>query len=684
MMNMTDSSFAYLILSFQKHRGGNLVSRIWEVFKNMNVTKKLLFSFFIILLATVSTIGSMSYKTAKQNFEEQIMLSAQENIKVLDNLINEIIEEKFNEIEYFAKTINRESYQEGNVEKLRESLSQYVQLSPEVKQIYVGANDGFYMQEPYVDLGPEYNPTERPWYMEAVKKNGGIVITKPYKDKSNGDVVITIAKQLEDQSGVVGLDLNIENLLKASNMIQIGKKGYAFVLDQNQNIVAHPEGQPGTKASDSWAKAMYGKNHGTFSYSYEGSEKTMVFSTNAKTGWKIGGTMYASEVEEAAEPVLYATLIIASISFLLGGLLIYVVTLFITRPLKQLVASSQRISEGDLTETIEVRSHDEIGQLGKGFNEMAQSLRNLIMRIHSSAGQVAAASEELTASVKQAGEATEQITVAIDEVSSGAEVQTRGVEQGAMLLFNVTEGIQSVKRNSSAISNSSTYTYQKAEDGGKLVEQTVNQMQSIYTSVSQSDEIIQLLDRKSKEIGNILEVIQNIADQTNLLALNAAIEAARAGEHGRGFAIVAEEVRKLAEQSSVSSNEIGKLIAEIQQEMSETVSSMNKVNIEVQSGLVIANETKNNFTDILQSTNDIAKQIHTMVETVEHMSSGADEVSVSVGEIAAAAQNNASSTQSVATAAEEQLASMEEISSAAESLSQMAEELQTLITKFKV
>ncbi|MED2935036.1 methyl-accepting chemotaxis protein, partial [Bacillus wiedmannii] len=238
--------------------------------------------------------------------------------------------------------------------------------------------------------------------------------------------------------------------------------------------------------------------------------------------------------------------------------------------------------------------------------------------------------------------------------------------------------------SSSSINTASAHTREKAEDGGKLVGKTVNQMQSIAESVSQSDEVIQLLNNKSKQIGDILEVIQNIADQTNLLALNAAIEAARAGEHGRGFAIVADEVRKLAEKSSVSSSEISKLICEIQDDMSKTVKSMGHVNEEVQSGLVIANETKQNFTEILLSTNEIADQIKTMVETANGMSKGANEVSISVGQIAMTAQNNATSTQNVAASAEEQLASIEEISSAAGTLSQMAEELQGLIERFKV
>ncbi|MCM3737980.1 methyl-accepting chemotaxis protein [Bacillus cytotoxicus] len=660
------------------------MSKLFKSFQHMNVGKKLLLSFLVILISAVSAIGTISYQNAKKNFDSQITSSASQNIKVLDSLINQTIDAKYNDVTYFSKVIQRNMQETENGESVRKIFAEYASLHPEIIYTYVGTDNGGYIQEPNEQMPADFNPKERPWYIDAMKQNGGIVITSPYKDEITGNIVVTISKKLDDGSGVIAIDLKLESLLKTTKMINIGKKGYAFILDQNQNIVAHPQEKSGTKASDVWAKSMYQENHGTFTYSSSGSDKKMVFATNAKTGWKIGGTMYANEVVTAANPIFYNTLIVAVISLLLGGMIIYFITLSITKPLKQLVVSSHKISEGDLTETIEVRSNDEIGQLGKGFNEMAGSLRELISKINSSAGHVAASSEELTASVRQASEATEQITMAIDQVSSGAATQTKGVEKGAMLLQEVTEGIQCVADTSSVIANSSAYTRQKAENGNQLVAQTVSQMQSIHQSVAESDAIIQLLDNKSKKIGDILGVIQNIADQTNLLALNAAIEAARAGEHGRGFAIVADEVRKLAEQSSTSSNEIGKLITEIQEDMSKTVSSMNHVNTEVQSGLVIANETKQSFTEILQSTSEIAKQIDSLVQTAKQMSKGADEVSVSVGEIAVTANSNASSTQSVAASAEEQLASIEEISSAAGTLSQMAEELQVLIERFKV
>ncbi|MDM5432989.1 methyl-accepting chemotaxis protein [Bacillus hominis] len=657
-----------------------LVSR----FRDMKVAKKLLISFFVILIAAVSIIGGMSYQTAKKNFESQIMSSAQDNIKILDNLINQMIEAKFNDVNNFARVIHSDMYQGDNQDELRKTLSQYISLNKDVEQVYVAGNDKKFVQEPNIQMAADYDPTARSWYKDAVNKQGGIVVTEPYKAQGNGHIVVTIAKQTEDKNGVVAVDLSLDNLLKTTKLINIGKKGYAFILDGKQKIIAHPQEESGDRADDSWAKKIYEDNNGTFSYTYGGSEKKMVFATNLKTGWKIAGTMYSNEVVEAAQPVFYNMLIVMFISLVVGGALIYFVTLSITKPLKQLVVTSKEISEGDLTQTIQIHSNDEIGQLAKGFNEMTHSLRTLIGRINTSAGHVAAASEELTASVRQASEATEQITMAMDEISSGATTQTASVENGAMLLFDVTEGIQHVANSSSSINTASAHTREKAEDGGKLVGKTVNQMQSIAASVSQSDAVIQLLNNKSKQIGDILEVIQNIADQTNLLALNAAIEAARAGEHGRGFAIVADEVRKLAEQSSVSSSEISKLISEIQDDMSKTVKSMNNVNEEVQSGLVIANETKQNFAEILQSTNEIVDQIKTMVETANGMSKGANEVSISVGQIAMTAQNNATSTQSVAASAEEQLASMEEIGSAAGTLSQMAEELQVLIERFKV
>ncbi|PEB51093.1 chemotaxis protein, partial [Bacillus pseudomycoides] len=324
------------------------MSKLLQRFGNMKVAKKLLISFFIILIAAVSVIGGLSYQTAKKNFESQIMSSANDNIKILDDLINQTIEAKFNDVTHFAKVIDSSLYQGENQGELKKIFSQYINLHPEIEQVYVAGNDKKFVQEPDIQMPTDYDPTTRPWYKDAVSKQGGIIVTEPYKAKGNGHIVVTIAKQTEDKNGVIGLDLSLDNLLKTAKMINIGKKGYAFILDQNQKIIAHPKEESGDKAADAWAKQMYQENHGTFTYSYDNSEKKMVFATNPKTGWKIGGTMYASEVVEAAQPVFYNMLIIMVISLIVGGALIYFVTLSITKPLKKLVVTSREISDGDL------------------------------------------------------------------------------------------------------------------------------------------------------------------------------------------------------------------------------------------------------------------------------------------------------------------------------------------------
>ncbi|PEQ68036.1 chemotaxis protein [Bacillus cereus] len=652
--------------------------------RSSSLKTKLLVSFVIILILPSIVIGWTSYQQAKTNFNETILNSAKDNIKILDNVINKELDSKKVDATYFTKLFTQSSYQADQIQNIQNKLEEYNKLHPEMEAIYTGSSNGQFIQSPAIQMPDGYNPTERDWYKEAVKKSGEVIVTAPYKSKTTGNIVITLAKQNEDKSGVLGIDLIINNIVTTSKMVNIGKEGYVAIFDQDKNVVAHPKMKPGEKLEEKLSKELYKQEAGDFYYSLDGEDRNITFKTNKKTGWKIAGIMPSKEITEAANPIFYKTITVIGISLVIGGILIYFIIASIISPLKQLVISSKKISEGDLTESITVHSKDEIGQLGESFNEMAASLQSVISNINTSASHVAASSEELTASMKQTSEATEQITQAIEQVSSGAEIQTKEVEEGATLLEEVTEGIQRVADSSSLVSTASMYTKKKAENGGKLVEQTVNQMQLIHESVSQSDKIIGLLDDKSKQIGAILEVIQHIAEQTNLLALNAAIEAARAGEQGRGFAIVADEVRKLAEQSGQSSTEIGKLVKEIQFDIKETVSSMNQVGVEVQSGLVVANETKQSFAEILKSTDDTVVQIDNMVDVAKQMTVDAKQVSASINEIAATIEENAASVQNIAGSSEEQLASVDEINAAAVHLSQMAEELQEMISKFKV
>ncbi|MGG2093398.1 methyl-accepting chemotaxis protein [Bacillus sp. S13(2024)] len=657
---------------------------LFKRFSNIGIRKKLILSFLIILIVPGFIIGSVSYQTAKENFKNQITAKANENIAVLDTFITQNLEAKFVDVSHFADILTEDTYQGEKIENVKTQFSQYSSIHPEVEGIYFGTQDEVFVREPSIQMPEGYKPTDRPWYKDAIKDGDKVIVTAPYESSSTKNMVVTIAKRTKDGKGVVGVNLNLANMSKTTKMFKIGEKGYVTILDQNRQVVSHPTRKSGSKVTEAFINPAYEKQQGYFSYNDKGDNKILSFKTNNKTGWKFIGVMYEDEITKAAEPVFYKTLIVVTISVLLGGILVYFITKSITGPLRAIVVSAQKISQGDLTEEIAIHSNDELGRLGASFNEMAASLRNVISKMSNSAEHVAASAEELTSSVRQANEATDQITLAMEQVSSSAQSQSQGVEEGAALLQQVNTAIQNVTDSSKVISSSSAYARQKAEEGGELVQQTASQMQSIHQSVSQSDTIIKLLDEKSKQIGAILEVIQNIAQQTNLLALNAAIEAARAGEQGRGFAIVAEEVRKLAEQSGQSSGEIAKLITEIKDDIECTVQSMDEVKIEVQSGLEAVDKTKTSFADILNVTNDIVSQINHMATTAKRMSEDANEVTDAIDEIAAAAEENTASMQNVAASSEEQMNSMEEISSSAQNLAQMSEELQLMIQNFKL
>ncbi|MCM3139334.1 methyl-accepting chemotaxis protein [Bacillus safensis] len=657
-----------------------------QYFRKPSISKKLVFSFLFILLCPIIVLAFSSYHTASTSLNDQIMQSAKENVEQLDKNITKVVKVKTDAADFFSKWITEKKLKQKGTTEIQGRFEQFMSMNDDTEGIFVASSDGkVFSRYPNKKMPAGYVATERDWYKDGWAKNGELSVSAPYATASTGTLVVTISKKLEDGSGVIAMNLDIANLVKESNSINIGKQGYAFISSPDRTYVAHPKKKAGTKLSgDEWLEKLYSQDKGSMSYMFEGKEKQMEFTTNKATGWKIAGTMFVSEVEDAAQPVFNMAAIILAGALIIGGILIFFIIRSITKPLSTLVSSSKKISQGDLTEKIDVRSKDEIGQLGTSFNEMSESLRDVIQAVQTSVENVASSSEELTASAGQTTKATEHITSSIETFSNGNENQSEMVEQSAVHLKQMNEGLNEVAETSDVITLSSVQSKTVAETGGQLVEQTVGQMKTIDHSVKEAEGVINGLEHKSKDITNILGVINGIADQTNLLALNAAIEAARAGESGRGFSVVAEEVRKLAVQSSDSAKEIEKLVNEIVSEIETSQNMFKAVNEEVKNGLTITDQTKESFSQINEQTAEIAARMNEMNTTVRELSKGSEQISKAVNEIADVSRESSASIQDIAASAEEQLASMEEISSSSTTLSQMAEELRDLIKKFKI
>jgi methyl-accepting chemotaxis protein len=647
------------------------------------IRAKLILAFSLILIIPAVIIGLTSYMAAKDAVKKQITAAADENTHILNTIIDNTISTKIHDIELLSNQASKNLYDGHESPEIRSKLAQYAALHPEIMSIYVGTEEGFYVQEPVINDTSIYDPRTRDWYKQSMEQKGEILISKPYEDASVNAMVVTISKTTKDHSGVIGVDITLDYITKLAKQVSIGKEGYAFLLDGDMNFISHPTGEGGTTAQEDFYKKMYEQKQGTFDYTFEGDDQFMTFLTNELTGWKIGGTLITSEIEEAAAPILNRTSVVIGIALLVGALIVFFIIQSVLRPIRVLKEQAHTISNGDLTEKIEIKTKDEIGQLGEAFRDMQESLRNLVGKIEHNTELVAASSEELTASAEQTMYATEHVAGAVQDVAGNAENQLNSVENNVRLIEQVTEGISHIANRSVNVTELAIHTREQAEIGGQAVTNTVNQMTSIQSSVSESNRMISSLSERSKEVGSILNVITGIAEQTNLLALNAAIEAARAGEHGKGFAVVADEVRKLAEQSQQSATEIFNIIQGIQKDTENSVDMMAKVTEDVKEGMTISNEAIEKFEQILKSTQEITPQMDDISKSAQNVQIAIDELRGTAIELENMAKSNASSSEEVAASTEQQLASMEEITASTKTLSTMAEELQELISSFK-
>ncbi|MEH7108981.1 HAMP domain-containing methyl-accepting chemotaxis protein [Bacillus sp. JJ1764] len=374
------------------------------------------------------------------------------------------------------------------------------------------------------------------------------------------------------------------------------------------------------------------------------------------------------------------------ISIFIGLGVSFFISRKMTKPLSFVVEKLDQLSNnnGDLTQRLEVKSNDEIGQMAHAFNKMMDNIQSIIKQVQLAAVEVAASSEELMASAEQNSVATKQISASIEEISTGTKQQVRGTDEISVAMSEMAVGIVTIANSTSIVTESAYKTIDDANEGHRVIEKTIEQMKTIQTSVDEAGEKVQELENLSQGISQIIDVITNIAEQTNLLALNAAIEAARAGESGKGFAVVADEVRKLAEQSKDSAAQISTLVSRIQINTSNAVNSANKGIDDVNTGILVVDDARTVFNRIVQSIQNVTEQIQEVSAASQQMSSGTEQVALSVTNLAAIANQSSANAQDVAVSAKEQLLSIQEISVFSSNLAKMANNLEKLTGKFKV
>lgn len=339
---------------------------------------------------------------------------------------------------------------------------------------------------------------------------------------------------------------------------------------------------------------------------------------------------------------------------------------------------------GDLTRRVKVRSKDEFSEIANSTNVLIASIADLVRRVRELTVNVSASGQELMASSDETALTIQSIADSTNEIATGSDQTLRSMTEAIQKMNSLEEATRYLNNDAQSVKEATDHMIEAAQKGGESVQHSSNVMMSIEETMANTTQTVESLGTKSKEITSIIKTITAIAEQTNLLALNAAIEAARAGEHGRGFAVVADEVRKLAEQSQKAAKEVTGIVTSIQSEVTSIVKQNHEGVESVIRGVEVANETNASLDQIMNQTNETIFIIDKMVKQIEETLNFSQEVAASFIEVTQIAENTASNTETSAAAAEQGSAAMEEINASAVELSHQADELSKVVNEFKL
>ncbi|MGN0143339.1 MAG: methyl-accepting chemotaxis protein, partial [Clostridium sp.] len=539
---------------------------------------------------------------------------------------------------------------------------------------------------------PDMNLSDRAYIREAVI-NGKVSISDVLTSKYTGDPTIFVACPVVRNNATIGTIVGCIKLSIISSYvsdIKVGERGYGYLVDKNGLIIEHPDKEKEFKEnineSDSEnlrtiAQEMNEESEGF--YNYNGEYKYVTFKPVEK--WVVAVTTEYNDYMSSAIAIKINTLILVIAASIIAIICSYLYsTRCIIKPIKYIEGLMKSAGEGDLTVQAKLKMNDEIGQLCRSFNNMIDNQVKIVKSVLNSSNQLNEASDNMASSSEEISATTQEISATVTNVAEDSKKENESVLHISEVLDQLSSLVQSAQNAAESTNTNAMLSKEAADMGRNKVKQTVQAINNIYTESNETAKVLQQLNELSIQVGGIVNTINEIAERTNLLSLNAAIEAARAGEDGKGFSVVAEEVRKLSEETNSKAKEIEKLVSKMKNQTENAVEAMERANAEVENGVEIVNDTDEAFINIKKSIESIVHHIEKILDvTSEEVESSKSVVSL-INEIVATSESNSINCENVSKAVQEESNAINNLSATAEETNAMSQELINLVEKFKI
>ncbi|OIJ11811.1 methyl-accepting chemotaxis protein [Anaerobacillus alkalilacustris] len=667
-------------------------------------TRLIVYFSVLILLISIST-GFLTLRNASKLIVEEAEVAIQSLVSEGASLTESRFESEFRYLEGLTNI----AVLSNPDEEMSSKMAILLEKAEESDYIRLGVVDlkgNLYLSDSYGINNEIVNVKEREYYQNSLQGKRQIMPpTISVNSDDNGEMIIVKSIPMYFNNEITGVLVAVGEANFLNNIVDemsYGEQGYAYIIDENGTVLAHPNREMVTgqfnpleevKVDESFQEVAHvfsrilDEKRGIDDYHYNGEHLYAAFAPIEGTNWSLVITAVEDEVLGAIPRLQWAIMVVSVIIFIISIVITFFIGSSITSPIIKIIKHSQHVADLDLTKDVPEnlsKRRDEVGKLSVALQSVTDNLRTVIVDITKSAENVSASSEQLTATSQQSASSVEEVAQTIAEIASGASSQALSTEEGSEKAFLLGDTVAKDQIYLKELNEASEKVFVHVGEG--LVE--IDNLMNISAESSQATKEVETgilkTNDSAKKIGEASSVIAAIAEQTNLLALNAAIEAARAGEAGKGFSVVADEIRKLAEQSSNSTKIIDEVVKELQLNSNDAVKVMENVSVILKEQEVSVKETKQKYVTISDAMKEAENAVQKLNRSSQEIDKMKDDIIGTLQSLSAIAEENSASTEEVSATMEEQTASIEDISRASEELSNLAQSLQEIIAKFKV